>query len=113
MHELSLAQNIFEIVEEAVKANNASSVAQLVLDIGSLSGVEIYALETAIDSLKPGTILEKAELIINIIQAKVICLNCNQQFSPTDIVSPCPKCTDFNIKIIEGKELKIRSITAE
>ena len=44
MHEFSLAQNIIEIVEETMKKNDLSKVSEVVLEIGTISGVEIFPL---------------------------------------------------------------------
>jgi hydrogenase nickel incorporation protein HypA/HybF len=113
MHELSLACNILEITEEAVKANNAKIVIELVLDIGVFAGVEINALETAINSIKPKTILEKSKISINIIEGKAVCRHCHCEFIPEDILSPCPECAKYGLEIIAGGELKVRTIIAE
>jgi Zn finger protein HypA/HybF involved in hydrogenase expression len=37
MHEFSLAQNIIEIVEEAIQKNNVTIVTKVELEIGKLS----------------------------------------------------------------------------
>ena len=113
MHELSLACNILELTEEAVKANNAKTVIELVLDVGVFSGVEITALETAIESIKPETVLDKSKIIINIIEGKAICRHCHHEFVPENIFSPCPDCNNYGLDVIAGDELKVRTIIAE
>jgi hydrogenase nickel incorporation protein HypA/HybF len=113
MHEFSLALNILEITEEAVKANHVTIVNELVLDVGVFSGVEISALESALDSIKQGTILEKSKISINIIPGIAICNHCKQQFAPEDTYSACPNCNNFGMEIKAGSELKVRTIVAE
>jgi hydrogenase nickel incorporation protein HypA/HybF len=113
MHEFTLAVNILDLCTDALKEHNAQKVTELVLEIGTLSGVEPSALETALESIKPHTILESAEIKFTICNALVSCRNCNAEFEPKDQFSPCPVCDNYGIKILAGQELFIKSITLE
>jgi hydrogenase nickel incorporation protein HypA/HybF len=113
MHEFTLAQNILEIVDETVKKNNVTTVKEVELEIGKLSGVEIDALETAIECLKPGSLLEYADVRMILIDGIGICRSCRHRFSPSDLFAPCPKCNSYHPEIISGKELRVKSITTE
>jgi len=113
MHEFSLAQNIVEIVEETVRKNQAHKVTEVVLEIGTLSGVELDALDMALESLRSGTMMEEAEIKKDIIQAVAICNHCGHEYLPDDFFSICPECQQYGSKISKGKELRVKSITAE
>jgi hydrogenase nickel incorporation protein HypA/HybF len=113
MHELSLALNILEITEDSVKANKVSRVDEIVIEVGILAGVEISALETALDSIRQGTILEKSKISIDIIPGKAICRNCKQEFEPDTIYCICPNCNHYGSDLISGGELKVKTIIAE
>lgn len=113
MHEFSLAQNIIEIVEETVAKNNAGKVSSIELEIGTLSGVEFSALDMALESLQPGSVIEGAEISKQIIKGKAKCPNCQHEFEPDDYFEACPACGNFGAEIIKGKELRVKSITAE
>jgi hydrogenase nickel incorporation protein HypA/HybF len=113
MHEFSLACNILEIVEENVNKHKASRVTELTLDIGSLAGVELQALQTAIEIIQAKTILGGARINYNIISAVGVCPHCNLNFEPADSFSPCPQCNNFGIQIVSGKELIVKSIIVE
>lgn len=113
MHELSIAMSIVEIAEENAKNANTSVINEIELDIGSQSGVVLEALEFAMQSAKLGTMLENAEVKINFIPAKAICTICQHEFYIDDLFSPCPECGDFFCEIIQGKELKVKSLKAE
>ena len=112
MHEFSLAQNIIEIVEETVAKNNAGKVSVIELEIGTLSGVEIPALDMALESLQPGSVIDGAEIVKQIIKGKAKCPKCQHEFEPDDYFAACPKCSNFGAEIIKGKELRVKSITA-
>lgn len=113
MHEFSLAQNIIEIVEEAIEKNDAGKVSSIELEIGTLSGVEIPALDMALESLQPGSVIDGAEIVKQIIQGKAQCLNCQHEYNPDDYFTVCPECGSLRAEIIKGKELRVKSITAE
>jgi hydrogenase nickel incorporation protein HypA/HybF len=112
MHELSIAQNIIDIVEQELdkQADTEREVKTLELEIGTLSGVVIEALETAMDSAVKDTALKEANIKINKIQAQAQCQSCEKIFEISDLYDPCPKCDSFNPKIIKGKELRVKSI---
>ena len=110
MHELSIAQNIVEIVEEQAKKLDLISVSEVELDIGTVSGVIPETLEFVMDITIKGTLLENAKIIINIIEAKAKCRKCNHDFVIDDIYSLCPQCCSYEFDIIQGKELKVKSI---
>jgi hydrogenase nickel incorporation protein HypA/HybF len=113
MHEFSLAQNILEIAEEAVEKNNMSKATAITLEIGTMAGVEISALETALNIIRMGTILESAEILINNLRATAVCNACHHQFDPDNIYDPCPACTNFGMTVLSGKELIVKSIELE
>ena len=113
MHEFSLAQNIIEIVDESLKKNGAAKASEINLEVGILSGVEIPALEMALESLKPNSVIEDAEIKLIITKAMDICRQCKHEYFPEELFSPCPKCSTYNPDIIAGKELLVKSIVAE
>ena len=110
MHELSVAQNIIEIVEEHAAKMNAEHVSEITIDIGSISGVIPENLEFAWEVSSKNTIVEGAVLKINFIKAKAVCLECKKEFNLDDIYSMCEYCNSVKYEIIQGKELKVKSI---
>lgn len=105
--------NIVEIAEENARNANASVISEIELDIGTQSGVVLEALEFAMDSAKKGTMLQNAEIKINIIQAMAKCSQCNAEFTVEELYSPCPGCGNPFCDIIEGRELKVKSLKVE
>jgi hydrogenase nickel incorporation protein HypA/HybF len=108
MHEFSIALNIVEIAIETAKANDAERVNEVEVDIGDLSGVIYEALEFALQSAVKGTMLENSHFKLNRIKARAICLDCRNDFEPGDFLSVCLNCGSSKIKIIEGKEMKVK-----
>jgi hydrogenase nickel incorporation protein HypA/HybF len=113
MHEMSIALSIIDIVSEEFKKYNAVRINEVEIEIGTISGVEISALEFSFDIAVKDTILEFAKRKIISVIAKAECLECNNIFEMTAFYEPCPKCRSLTINILQGKELKIKSINID
>ncbi len=113
MHEFSLAADIIKIVELSVKQNNKSKVLKVELEIGELSGVEIPALDTALEALAPNTLLSEAVFEKKIVNGLARCNDCSTEFGLKDIFTLCPECQSYNKSILKGKEFNVLSIEVE
>lgn len=113
MHELSLAIDIVDIVENHARNAGAHDVCSVIVDVGELSGVVPDALELALMSAKENTMLQNARIQLSIISAMAKCRNCNATFKTSTVFDPCPFCNSFNPEIIDGNKLEVRSITIE
>lgn len=113
MHEFSLAQNIVEIVDRSLAENGLTRAAELVLEIGTLSGVEIPALEFALESLRKNSSIERCNIRIARVGAQGICRNCHREFEPEEHFSACPHCDGYGFDLIKGHELLVKSIVGE
>jgi len=65
MHELSLAENILDIVERSAIEQQFTRVRTLHLSVPVLAGVDAPALRFALASLAPDTVLDGAEFRID------------------------------------------------
>ena len=110
MHELSIVMSIIEIAQEQAKKANASVIDEIELDIGTLSGIEMGALEFAWQQAVANTILESANKKINHIEAKAKCLDCDAEFSIQHYYDACPVCGEHFLNILQGKELRVKSL---
>lgn len=110
MHELSIALNIVELVRDEISKKGDCTVTSLTIEAGELSGVVNESLVFALEQSVKNTEIENTEIEIISIPGKAKC-SCGEEFPATDIISCCPKCNNITSNIIEGRELKIRSIT--
>ncbi|MFH1118641.1 MAG: hydrogenase maturation nickel metallochaperone HypA [Bacteroidota bacterium] len=110
MHEFSIVMNMMAIVEENAKKLHAPVVHEIEMDIGELSGIDYDALEFAMEHSEKSHLLKNARLVINKIPAKARCRSCMHEFDIGDLLTACPKCNTFDHEILQGKELKVRSI---
>ncbi len=111
MHELSIVLSIVDAAREQALQHQASGIERIGLEIGTLAGIEPDALEFAWDAAVPNTLLEKAERHIDYIQARAKCMGCGHEFDVQQLFEPCPRCGEYFNELIQGKELRIRSLT--
>jgi hydrogenase nickel incorporation protein HypA/HybF len=113
MHELSIAKSVIQIIENSVESDFNKKITKVHLNIGKLSGIEIDALTFSFSIIKKNTILENAEMEINQINGMAKCRKCGINFELNSFGNPCPKCNDYAIDILQGKEMKVTQISIE
>ena len=111
MHELSIAKSIVEIAEAEVKKASAQRVEEIQLDIGKLAGVEYDALDFVWEAAVSLSVLSQAKRIINQIPGRGKCVECTIEFEMNNLFDACPECQQYFNEILQGKELKIKSLT--
>ncbi|MDV7186223.1 hydrogenase maturation nickel metallochaperone HypA [Lutibacter sp. TH_r2] len=110
MHELSIAMDIVRITEDETSKANATEAIKIELEVGVLSGIELDALKFVWPSAVKDSVLEKAELEIIEILGKGKCKDCNTEFDMENIFDVCPKCSSNFKDIIQGKELRVKTL---
>ena len=113
MHELSIALNILDIVQEECRKSGSEKITSVVLRVGILSGVDTEALTTCLYVASRDTLMQDADLRIEQEPGKGYCVNCRMEFDMNDILTLCPHCFQSAAELLEGQELSIREITVE
>jgi hydrogenase nickel incorporation protein HypA/HybF len=120
MHELSMAQAIVDTVLDAAEKNNAEEIVEVTIEIGILTMLNPEQLKFLLDVLTEGTLLEKAEIIIEEVPVEIKCRNCEYTgLANTDgsdhylAIVLCPKCGERNVETITGKECNVKTIKIE
>ncbi|MFH1297629.1 MAG: hydrogenase maturation nickel metallochaperone HypA [Bacteroidota bacterium] len=113
MHELSIALNILDIVQEECRKANSSTVTEVVIRVGTLSGVDTQALTTCLHVASRETMMQDARIRIDRQQGRGYCTGCRQEFDMEDILTPCPGCFQPAAELREGEEMQIESIIVD
>lgn len=112
MHEFSIAVNIIEIAESAAIQHQATGVSEIEVELGAACGVNIEALEFAWESAAASsTLLRQSKLKICSLPLLLQCKRCQHQFTPVDLFEICPACGESGTTILQGRELKVKSVT--
>lgn len=110
MHELSLAQNIIEIVRQHIPNDLEYGIKAVKVKVGDCSGVVPESLEFCFKTLTLGTMLEKSQLIIEHIPFVIQCHNCQSSSSNEVGLAICTYCGSTNTVIVSGTELQVVEI---
>jgi hydrogenase nickel incorporation protein HypA/HybF len=110
MHELSLAQNIVEIVQQNVPVGQRSDVGSIKLRIGDLAGVVADSLEFCFTVITAETQLSGSKLEIERVPFALRCETCNNTFTSEFGVVLCPTCGGSNTQVVSGTEMRVVEI---
>lgn len=115
MHELGIAQDLFQIVKERAEENNLKKVTKIKICLGVASGIEKGFLEHSfIDHIFPKSIAEGAMLEIIHEPMETHCKDCGKELNTDEkFTLTCPACGSFNIEITKGKEVYIETIEGD
>ena len=108
MHELSIAQNILDIVSRQCTARGYQRIDSVNLRIGRASGIMSDALLFAFDAIKCESIARDAVLQIEEVPVSGHCDDCMTGFLvEEEYVLSCPACGGTNFRITGGRELDV------
>ena len=113
MHELSIAQSILSIAENAVPGNCTAQVTSVALQIGELSGIEVESLKFAFSVIREDTRLSKADLTIQVVEGEAECSQCQTTFPIHSYGTCCPECAGYSMKILKGREMRVLNIEVD
>jgi len=113
MHEYSIVQSLLESCDAHAKKNSAKKVTKVVIKIGVLSGVEPHLLSEVFEAFKQDTICHEALLVMNIQKVKVHCNSCGSEAELEQNEFICPKCSSFDIDVLDGEEMYLMSLELE
>jgi len=110
MHELSVAENILEIVRQNVPQGEEQNVKSIKLRIGAFSGIVPDSLEFCFSAITEGTLLKGALLDIEHIPLTGLCNTCATTDRLEYGIFVCPSCGSGDIKLLSGTELQVVEI---
>jgi hydrogenase nickel incorporation protein HypA/HybF len=109
MHEFSLVVSMLEVAEAAARADGASRIDTIHLEIGALAGVVPDALDFAFAGARQGTMAEDARLEVTYLPAIAYCTACRQEFELDNRfgIAMCPTCDTPSADLRQGRELQV------
>jgi len=113
MHEMSLAEGIREIVEEAGRSQGFRRVRAVVLEIGQLASVEPDALRFCFDAVMKDGIAEGAVLRIDVMPGSGRCMDCGATVGINALYDPCPRCGGYRVQATGGTGMRVRELEIE
>lgn len=115
MHEVSLADALFDQIDAALVPHPGAVVRLVRLQVGALAGLEPELFAHAFDGLREPRGHAKAELQLTFVPALWTCPTCTQDLPP-DVPLACPACgtparlTQGGDLILERIEMELRHV---
>jgi hydrogenase nickel incorporation protein HypA/HybF len=113
MHEIRIAEDLSAIVLETALENKLSHVTAVNIVIGQMVAVAPDVFRMAFREAVMNTPAENARVRIEIVPAKLRCIECGTAFTMEESLFRCSSCGSANPEIIKGRELFIKSIEGE
>lgn len=113
MHELSIAQNLVEIVQPYLSPGDGQILKSIKLKIGELAGVLPDSLQFCFEAVSQGTPLQGAELTIVHVPIRCRCAQCSSVFTAGRYVFICPDCASSQVEMVSGRELEVVELELE
>jgi hydrogenase nickel incorporation protein HypA/HybF len=110
VHELSIAQDILNIVHQYVPEEQRSEVQSVKVRVGRLSGVVPDSLDFCFSAIIGETALSGAKLDIQQTPARSRCNQCSTGFEIEGMSFNCPACGDSDLEILSGTELQVLEV---
>jgi hydrogenase nickel incorporation protein HypA/HybF len=106
MHELSLAQNIIDIVREYLP-DSKKKLKEVHVCVGALAAVVPDSLQFCYDTLVQDTPYAASRMVIHLLPVKAVCQQCSHTLEVKEMVFICPKCGSKALKTVQGEELEV------
>ena len=113
MHEMSLAENVLQIIEDASRTQQFRRVRTVVLEIGALAAVEPEAMRFAFDAVMRGTLADGARLELIEITGQGRCADCAAMVEMDEPLALCPQCGSGRVRVTGGDRMRVLEMEAE
>lgn len=113
MHEMALAEEVLQIIEEAARTQGFSRVREVRLEIGELAGVEVEALRFCLTSVLHGSLAEGARLEVEHTPGTGWCMLCGTTVPMTALFDPCPRCGGHQVRPTGGTQMRVKDLLVE
>ena len=110
MHEMSLAESVREIIEEAAHTHGFKQVKTVWLEIGQLSCVEREAMRFCFDAAMKDSIAEGAQLEIVETAGRGRCPQCGSETPIATLYDACPQCGSYGMQVIAGDAMRVKEL---
>jgi hydrogenase nickel incorporation protein HypA/HybF len=113
MHEMTLAESVLQIVEDAARREGLRRIRAVWLEIGQLSSVEPEAMRFCFDAVARDSVAEGARLEIVTIAGAAWCNACSEPVALAELGAACPRCGGYQLRVTEGAEMRVKELEAE
>lgn len=110
MHEMSLAEGILQLIEDASRQQSFARVSTVWLEIGQLAGVEVEAMRFCFDAVTRGSLADGAQLEIISTPGSGWCMQCAETVALSEVFGACPQCGVHQVQVTGGTEMRVKEL---
>ena len=110
MHEMSLAEGVLELIEDAARRQEFSKVKTVWLEIGQLACLEVEAMRFCFEAATRGSVAEGAQLEILTTPGSGWCMQCSATVALPEVCSACPQCGTYQVRVTGGTQMRIKEL---
>jgi hydrogenase nickel incorporation protein HypA/HybF len=85
-------------------------VRAVLLEIGTLSHVEVQALRFCFDAVTRGTVADGARLDVQAVPGRAWCMPCGESVALERLGDACPRCGSYQLQVTAGEEMKVKEV---
>ncbi|HEY3326552.1 MAG TPA: hydrogenase maturation nickel metallochaperone HypA [Novimethylophilus sp.] len=113
MHEMSLAEGVLQIIEDAARSQGFRQVRTVWLEIGPLAGVEKEAMRFCFEVVMRDSIAHEARLEIVETPGQGWCMQCASSVPVAELFGACPQCGSHQVQVTGGNEMRVKELEVE
>ncbi len=113
MHEMSIMQGLFSLINQQVEAHQLSKITKVKVVAGVASGAVPQSLEMCFEIMSQDTPCEGAELEIEQAPLLAECSDCGHQYQVENMILSCPLCGGKVKDFISGKQIYLDYIEGD
>jgi hydrogenase nickel incorporation protein HypA/HybF len=115
MHELSVTNNLIQLVLTECKKRSITQPKKIIVDLGGFTSYSKDSVLFYYDILKKEhPLIRTTTLVVNELPGRITCNTCKKDITITDAsFMCCPYCHGMDITIEGGKEFILKEIEAE
>lgn len=113
MHEMSLAEGVLQLMEDAAASQGFGRVKTVWLEIGQLAAVEVEAMRFCFDAVTRGSLAEGAALEIVELPGQGWCMKCAATVPISEQFGACPQCGSHQVQATGGTEMRVKELEVE
>ncbi len=113
MHEMSLAEGVLQIIEDAAEEQSFRRVKTVWLEIGRLAGVEVEAMRFCFEAVTRDSVAQDAELQIIETPGRAWCMQCADTVEVQALYDACPRCGGYQLQVTGGNEMRVKELDVE
>ncbi len=111
MHEYAVAEKILHAVLNKAKEENAKKIVKIEITANKLTHINEDEFKFSFNILSKNTIAENAEIVIKYSRGKILCKDCNKEYSVEHFLGRCPECSSSFVELVD--EIVVSGIKIE